>query len=212
MSQTGFETFITDTQRFLTALAQDNTRDWFTAHKPRYEAELKNPAEHLLAALAPRLEALSGAGVETKLFRPQRDVRFSKDKTPYHTHLHMLWKLLEGPGWFFGIAPDYVTAGAGMMGFDKDALDRYRAAVDGPAGAELAEILAALGERMDPPELKRVPAPYARDHPRGALLQRKSLVFWQDGLEPDLRGDLPGGLMAVFERFQPLVRWLRLTP
>lgn len=211
MADTGYETFITEAQRFLTALAQDNTRDWFTAQKPRYEAELKAPAEHLLASLAPMLEALSGAPVQTKLFRPQRDVRFSKDKTPYHTHLHMLWKVPEGPGWFFGLSPDHVTAGAGMMGFDKDRLDRYRAAVDGPAGAELADILTALGGRMAPPELKRVPAPYDKDHPRAALLRRKSLAVWQDALEPELRGDLPGGLMAVFDRFQPLVRWLRLT-
>lgn len=210
MTTTGFETFITDAQRFLTELAQGNTREWFTAQKSRYDADLKAPAEHLLASLAPPLETLSGGPMTTKLFRPQRDVRFSKDKTPYHTHLHMLWSLPEGPGWFFGIAPDYVTAGAGIMAFGKDGLDRYRAAVNGPDGADLADILAALGGRMEPPELKRVPAPHDKDHPRGELLRRKSLAVWQDGLVPDLAGDLPGGLMAIFERYQPLIGWLRL--
>lgn len=211
MAPAGFDTFIPDARRFLGALSRNNRRDWFRDHKARYDAELKAPAEHLLAALAGPLGALSGEAVSTKLFRPQRDVRFSKDKTPYHTHLHMLWTLPSGPGWFFGIAPDYVTAGAGMMRFDKDQLPRYRAAVDGDAGDELAAILGGLGGRMDPPELKRVPAPFDKDHPRGDLLRRKSLVTWQDGLEARLEGDLPGALGVVFEGFQPLVRWLRLT-
>jgi uncharacterized protein (TIGR02453 family) len=69
-----------------------------------------------------------------KVFRIHRDVRFSKDKTPYNTHLHMMWsrgaEATRAPAWFFGAAPDYLTFGMGVMGLEKDTLTRFREMVD----------------------------------------------------------------------------------
>lgn len=72
---------IEDAQSFLAELAQNNTRDWFAEHKIRYAMRLKRPAELLVAQVARWLEDREGQ-IRGKLFRPQRDVRFSKDKTP----------------------------------------------------------------------------------------------------------------------------------
>ena len=187
-----YATLIPDTRAFLADLAQSNTRDWWQAHKQDYDSRLRDPARALLDDLAPRLGARS-----TKLFRPHRDVRFSKDKTPYHTHLHMMWSAGDGPAWLFGISPGYIRLGVGMMAFDKGTLTAWRAHVDAE-GPALAADLAALTDRgytLDPPELKRVPAPYDKGHPQGDLLRRKSLTVWRD-LPAD--APLPGALLDGF--------------
>ncbi|MBT8410855.1 MAG: DUF2461 domain-containing protein [Octadecabacter sp.] len=86
-----FSTLIADAQTFLRSLAQNNSRDWFHANKPRYDSALRDPALALLDEMTPRLATLTGYAITPKLFRPHRDVRFSKNKTPYKTHLHMMW-------------------------------------------------------------------------------------------------------------------------
>jgi len=167
---------------FLKELAAHNTRDWFQDNKKAYEAVVKNPGNAIGAEIAGRLSPLTGGEMGYKLFRINRDVRFSKDKTPYNTHMHLLWSDGPGPGFFFGVSPDYVTAGCGVMGLHKARLTAYRALVDrnGAALAKEIEALLAQGYRLDDPELKRVPAPYDKAHPHGALLRRKSLALWSD--------------------------------
>ncbi|SFL23008.1 DUF2461 domain-containing protein [Shimia haliotis] len=177
-----FSHLVFETRAFLNELAENNTRDWFSANKARYDAELRIPAMGFLDTIGADLERAFEARPTAKLFRPQRDVRFSKDKTPYHLHLHMLWST-PPVGWFLGIGRDYLSVGGGIMGFDKAGLAAWRDAVDGPKGGELTEIIADLkakGARIDEAELKRVPAPYDKTHPRGALLKRKSMTMWFD--------------------------------
>ncbi|SPJ27568.1 TIGR02453 family protein [Falsiruegeria mediterranea] len=200
-----FSQLIPEARAFLTDLSQNNSRDWFNDNKPRYEAQLKKPALHLLDQIAAQV----GGGVTTKLFRPQRDVRFSKDKTPYNTHLHMLW-MMPGkgtrPALFFGIGLDYVSVGGGIMGFDKTTLTDWRSSVDGPTGSELAGVINALvaqGFRLSEPELNRVPTPYDKEHPHGDLLRRKSLTLWND--LPDTRFDAPtDAITETLNNLRPL--------
>jgi len=176
-----FADLIPEARAFLSRLAQNNSRDWFSAHKEEYEATLKRPALLLLDQLAAQMNAQGEQTVTTKLFRPHRDVRFSKDKTPYNTHLHMLWQVGQA-ALFLGVAPDYVSFGGGVMAFDKDQLSNWRAAVDNDKADEFAELthaLAAKGYAPDAPELKRVPAPFGRDHPRADLLRHKSFKLWR---------------------------------
>ncbi|WP_238364304.1 TIGR02453 family protein [Mesobacterium pallidum] len=203
-----FQDLVPKARAFLRELAANNERDWFTARKARYDAELKAPATALLDVMAGKLTAITDTPTETKLFRPNRDVRFSKDKTPYHTHLHLLWQS-GGAQWFFGVSPDYITCGGGRMGFDKDALTTWRETVDGPEGAALAaevDRLVAVGMRLSEPELKRVPAPYPADHPRSLLLRRKSLTLWRDGDAPP--EPLTGWLAETFRQLWPVQRML----
>ncbi|MEX0350238.1 MAG: TIGR02453 family protein [Paracoccaceae bacterium] len=206
-----FAQLVPDAGRFLSQLAANNDRDWFQEHKPTYEDKLKAPAMGLLDVIAAHL----GPGTETKLFRPHRDIRFSKDKTPYHTHLHMLWSLPSDskprPALFFGIGLNYVSVGAGIMGFDKTALPVWRAAIDGDRGAALqAEIdkLTAGGLRVGEPELKRVPAPYDKDHPQGALLRRKALTVWHDLDEAEQSAPV-AAIQATHQRLAPLLGQLQ---
>ncbi|WP_164659935.1 TIGR02453 family protein [Tropicibacter sp. Alg240-R139] len=202
-----FSQLVPEARVFLSELSRNNNREWFNDNKIRYEAQLKTPALHLLNQIATQI----GDGVTTKLFRPQRDVRFSKDKTPYNTHLHMLW-LMPGsgtrPALFFGIGFDYVSVGGGIMGFDKTALTSWRSSVDGPLGSELVEVIddsTSKDFRLSEPELKRVPAPFDKEHPRGELLRRKSLTLWNDLQESQLSSpttaitETLSGLRPLFE-------------
>lgn len=198
---------IHDAQTFLTALEAENTREWWASHKKEYDEQLKRPAETLLTEMSGRLARVTGAAVGTKLFRPQRDVRFSKDKAPYHTHLHMLWSVSSDspikPAFFFGISPTYVTLGAGQRDFDKAGLEAWRRHAD-ESGQEVAALMNALTDadfRISEPAYKRVPAPFSKDHPNEAILRRKGLTAWRDsdaGLTRDQMGQ-------VFDALTPLV-------
>ena len=173
ISDDPFAHLIPEAQAFLAELAQNNTRDWFIPQRPRYDAELKAPALLLQDQIAATLGGKTGRVLTPKLFRPHRDVRFSKDKTPYTQHLHMIWtvsgKGRQATALFFGIAPGYVRVGGGVMAFEKPVLLDWRADLDGPFGADMQavlEVAAGQGLRPDAPDLKRVPPPYAADHPR----------------------------------------------
>ncbi|SMP12942.1 TIGR02453 family protein [Shimia sagamensis] len=212
MSADPFASLISDSRAFLNDLADNNSKEWFAGNKAVYETNLKSPALALLDTVAASLEKQTGQVPSTKLFRPHRDVRFSKDKTPYHLHLHMLWST-PPTGFFFGIGRDYLSVGGGIMGLDKDKLTRWRAAVDGRSGAKIAAALVDLqasGARMDEAELKRVPAPFDKDHPQAALLKRKSCTVWFDFDESDItKGGLVSQIETAFQKLQPLTQLLR---
>lgn len=198
-----------DARAFLTDLSANNTRDWFQANRLRYDSLLKRPAEKLANEMTKWFKDHHGVTPKPKLFRPHRDVRFSKDKTPYHTHLHLLWSLPDGRSWMLGLSARYATAGAGVMNFEKTQIDQYRAAVDADTGHSLTKALALGQWRMDEPELKRVPPPYPPTHDRGDLLRRKGLVTWRDNLEDALRDSPQQTLQSVFSEMTPIQDWLR---
>jgi len=201
-----FATLVPDALGFFDDLAANNSRDWFTANKSRYEAAVKGPAKALLAVLGVRLEAATGARQTAKLYRIHRDLRFSKDKTPYNTHLHLQWTdKATGICHLFGVSRAYVCAGVGAMGFDKPTLARWRARVADESGAGFAglvERMQAAGLRLDASALRRVPAPYPQDHPRAALLKRKGMVLWHD-LGDSEQAHPEVALEAAFARLGP---------
>ena len=207
--------FTANALTFLNDLSRNNTRDWFADNKATYDAEIKQPAKAFGAVIAAGLEQQTGERFTAKLFRINRDLRFSKDKTPYHTHLHMLWTLdtpgRQSPGFFFGISPDNVSLGGGVMGFDKPVLTDWRQAVDGAFADRLKARMdhaAAHGFHPRDPELKRVPAPYDKDHPHGDLLRRKGLVLWR-ALDPSEYGTPLNALKTGFTQLSPVLEELQ---
>ena len=198
---------ITDARRFLTTLHANNNRDWWQDNKATYDSDLKAPAMVLMAALTDPLAQLTGEDISTKLFRPHRDVRFSKDKTPYNTHLHMMWQVNAGapqnPVFFFGIGLDYITTGAGIMGFDKPVLENWRKMVDLDTD-RITGIIADVeqaGFALREPALKRVPATYDKDHPAGHLLRMKGVTASAE-IAPDAK--LPNAVLQNFKALWPL--------
>lgn len=181
-----------DTIAFLNDLAAHNDRDWFKANRARYEAAWLEPAKALVEALIPGLAELTPpatgeAKVNGSIWRLQRDTRFSADKTPYKTHMAMLFWLGSNKktdaSYYLAIHPDHIGVGAGMYGFDKPMLTRFRDAVASERGAPFAEAVAALqasGHHLGGETLKRVPKPWDDTHPRADLLKHKGFYVARD--------------------------------
>ncbi len=188
---------------FYEGLAADNSRTYWTAHKDVYEAKVLRPMSELLAELAPEFG-------ETKIFRPYRDVRFSKDKSPYKTHIGAMIG-----GGYVQLSADGLAAGQGMYVMAPDQLGRYREAVAGEAsGGELERTIAAVeGQGIDVQGrdvLKTAPRGYPADHPRIGLLRYKGLVAWKQWpVEPWLETAAAKDRITGFLRAaQPLRAWL----
>mgnify|MGYP000241326725 CR=1 FL=1 len=205
------DTLIQTAQAFYAQLAASNAKPWWDGNRATYDTVLKPAALALLDDLAPDLAALVDASVTSKLFRPHRDVRFSKDKTPYKTHLHMMWSLdigaRQSPVFFFGIGTDDVTVGTGMMGFDKPVLADWRKFVD-LDHKRILGIVDRIGDhgfRLREPALKRIPPAYPADHPAGHLLRMKGCVASKDIGQP---GDLRGAILDACRDVSPLTNLL----
>ncbi|WP_371519275.1 DUF2461 domain-containing protein [Kitasatospora sp. NBC_01300] len=145
---------------FYEHLEADNSKTFWQAHKEQYDDAVRAPMELLLAELEPEF----GPG---KIFRPNRDVRFSADKSPYKTHIGAH---LESGG-YVQLSADGLACGNGMYQLAPDQLDRYRAAVaEDVSGAELERVIAAV--EQDGPRvhgrssLRTAPRGFPKDHPR----------------------------------------------
>jgi len=159
---------------FYEGLEADNTRAYWADHKQEYEALVKGPMVELLA----ELEADFGAG---KIFRPYRDVRFSRDKSPYKT---AIGATLERGG-YVQFSARGLAAGSGYYVMMPDQLEQYRRAVaDEMTGAELEVLVADLrragADVMAKESLRTAPKGYPKDHPRVELLRHKGLIAWRE--------------------------------
>ena len=117
--------FSAETLHFLTDLRSNNSRDWFQANRARYDAHVAGAAQGFGDALAAELQRLAGRPVTPKLFRLHRDLRFSKDKTPYNAHVHMSFSAGGPFAWLVGIDPGGLVLGYGALGFDAALLGRW---------------------------------------------------------------------------------------
>ena len=162
---------------FYEGLEADNTKAYWQEHRSVYERCVKGPMEQLLAELARDF----GPG---RVFRPHRDIRFSKDKTPYKLNCAAH---LEGG--YISFAADGLLVGSGLYMPEPEQLRRFRAAVDdSKAGPRLVAIVTALrngGYDVGAHEaVKTAPRGYPKDHPRIELLKEKGLVMsksWPTG-------------------------------
>lgn len=164
---------------FYEGLEADNSKAYWTDHRQTYESCVKAPIEALLADAASEF----GPG---RLFRPNRDVRFSHDKSPYKTNQGAVAER-DGAVSYVSLSSEGLFAGSGWYHLERVQLDRYRRAVDGTAGADLEEIVARLeddGYAVGGEALKRAPRGYGPDHPRIRLLRHKGLYAsksWEPG-------------------------------
>jgi uncharacterized protein (TIGR02453 family) len=188
---------------FYEGLAADNTKTYWTKHKEIYDAKVLLPMTELVEELAPEFG-------ETKIFRPYRDIRFSKDKTPYKTHIGAM----VGSG-YVQFSAEGLAAGNGMYGMAADQLDRYRQAVAGDrTGGELEDVIAAVESAgigvTGRDVLKAAPRGYPADHPRIGLLRYKGIVAWKEWpvaewLETAAARDRVTGFLQAT---RPLSAWL----
>jgi uncharacterized protein (TIGR02453 family) len=174
---TRFEGFPPAVQKWFRGLEADNSRDYFTARRDFFDTAVRGQMEALLVELS---ETFGG---EVRMFRQNRDIRFSPDKSPYKTNTYglLLGSDQARLGLYASISADGLVAGSGYHSMARDQLDRYREAVaDARPGGELAELVAAAlqdGLELWGETLATAPRGYPRDHERIELLRRKSLTL-----------------------------------
>ena len=225
----GFRGFSRDAIQFLADLAANNDRAWFQPRKAQYERLLKEPMELLCVALGDRFQARRiplRADPKRSVFRIYRDTRFSKDKSPYKTHIAASFAWIgdgaddgageerHGNGAYFHFQPGEMYMGGGMWHPEKERLDSFRAAVverPDKVRAALQEpgFVKVFGKAHADEELKRVPPGYSADHPLADLLRWKDVIFGRrlsdrEVLSPNLPDTLADGYAAAM----PVLRFL----
>lgn len=203
----GFDGFPFAGLDFYEDMEADNSKAFWTAHKHVYEASVRAP----MTALTAELEEEFGTA---KIFRPYRDVRFSKNKTPYKSHQGAFVSVASGAGWYVQIgAPGLFVAG-GVYSMTPEQLARLRTTIDDEVrGNELQALLDELttaGYELGGDRLKTKPKGYSLDHPRIELLRHKSLVVRRDFGAPDWLETPQAAteIRAAWRDMRPLVDWL----
>ena len=157
---------------FYARLGLDNSKAFWTANRDVYEGEVRDPMRALAAELEPEVGRFH-------VFRPNRDVRFSKDKSPYKTSHAMATEGEGGEMYYLQLDAEGVFAATGYHHMARDQLARFREAVDdADSGQALVGIVAGLERTYEigGRELSTAPRGYPRDHERVGLLQHKGLT------------------------------------
>lgn len=217
-----FKGFPKEGIEYLRRLKRNNNRPWFEKHKDEYEADVKFPMQCFIASLHPYFESFApefDVNPKRSLFRIYRDIRFSKDKTPYKTHVAAHFVLrgkpkgIEGSGYYLQIEPGEIFIGGGIYIPDGDQMKKIRRAISD----RQKEFLNIVRNRdftkrfgaVDGEKLRRVPQGFDQDHPLGEWLKLKQFfvgVEWKE--EKCLRALFVKEVAQVFETASPLVGFL----
>ena len=189
---------------FYEDLEADNSKSFWTAHRHIYDEQVKAPLQELAAELGQEFGA-------AKFFRPFRDVRFAKDKTPYKTHQGVYFAESRR---YLQVSAAGLYASGGYYDLASDQLARYRRAVaEDLPGEALAQVIKAATKaklviRGD--QLSRIPSGYPKDHPRQELLRHKSLWATREFGCPDWlqTARAKTEIVKAWRAMQPLIDWL----
>jgi uncharacterized protein (TIGR02453 family) len=204
---------------FLRELAANNNRDWFTENKTRYEQRVREPILHFISDFAPRLAKISPHFVADprpsggSLFRIHRDTRFSRDKSPYKTHLGVHFfhdsgkKAPSVPGFYLHIAPGECFAAAGIWHPDPKALAKVRDAI--ASGSPDWKSFKRSKLPIEGGTLKRPPRGYPCEHPDMDDLKRTDFVTSVKLRQEDLTSkSFISDFAAHCKRMSPLVKFV----
>lgn len=204
MSFTGFPVAALD---FYDDLEVDNTKSFWEAHKGVYKESVEAP----MRALCAELEKEFGTA---KVFRPYRDVRFARDKTPYKTHQGAFVGVAPATGWYLEVSARGVRTGAGFYDADASRLAAFRAAIDDDKSGRALERVVRKVERggfeVSGDRLKTAPRGFDREHPRIELLRHRQLFAGRMiGFGPVVHtAELAHLVREDWRLLKPLVDWL----
>ena len=186
---------------FYEGLRADNSKAYWSTHKAMYDEAIHGPMRTLLDTLASEFAATP------VLFRPYRDVRFSKDKSPYKTAQGGFLEVAPGVGYHLQVDADGVQVGGGFHAHDRDHTARWRAAVDSPTtGLALAELVAALedaGFAIGGKQVRTRPRGVPPDHSRLDLMRREFLTAAHRADPATL-----ASIRAGYHELRPLIGWI----
>ena len=209
--------------RFVSELNANNNRDWFQTNKERYISDVKEPALRFVVAFGQHLHRISPHFMADprpsggSLFRIYRDIRFSKDKSPYKDHVglhfrHEAGKTAHTPGFYLHLQPRNCFAGAGIWRPDTEIAHRIRTPIAADAkGWRKITGATALRRHFERhgEQLKRPPRGFARDHPLVEELMYKDWLVVASLTQKQITGrDFPAELGRIFARTGPFVEFL----
>ena len=218
--------FTRETFQFLADLEANNSKDWFDAHRADYEAHWKEAALDVISEVSGRMAKLSPAlmaepKLNGSLRRINRDVRFSKDKSPYSARLHMIFWTgghpNRSPGMHFVLQPQGVGYGAGWFGLEPKALQAVRKRIvdarDGQVLIDALDRAKTAGCIMGEPDLKRAPKGFESVDGRRADLVRYKAITVRTRDKTAAPGKVIGPaaadwMMETTEALMPLIDWL----
>lgn len=192
---------------FYDDLEVDNTKSFWEEHKAIYSEAVAAPMKALTGELAEEFG-------EAKIFRPYRDVRFAKDKTPYKTAQGAFVSRGPATGWYVQVGAPGVRVGVGFYEASGPRLATIRRAIDDPAhGGQLEEIIGSLvasGWVLGGDRLKTSPRGYDIGHPRIELLRHRSMTLGKDyGFEPVIHTpELVDKIRSDWREATPFVEWV----
>ncbi len=208
--------FDDETFAFLGDLRRHNDREWFNANKERYERSVKEPFLEFIADVGPELRKVSKhlvadpRPVGGSMFRIYRDVRFSKDKSPYKTHVGAHFQLggkgMHGPGFYLHLEPASCFVAGGMWMPEPPSLQQIRERIS----AKPSEWKKASG-KLDHPEdaLKRPPRGFDADDPMIEDIKRKSFTSSVRLTDKQMTGpDLVKTFVRSCREIEPLMKFL----
>lgn len=209
---TQFQGFPKELFTFLEELEVNNNKTYWESHRDVWENSVQEPVQALMSDLEVDFGPL-------RTFRPQRDVRFSKDKSPYKTWVGVTTseQAVGGIGSFLRLEATGMRLAVGSMVMDPDQIKRFRAAVaSDAAGNEFEEVtrqLAAKSLQVGPgrkPILQRTPAGFPKDHPREEILRWKGAVVIKEYKHANwLHGPkVIDTVRDVWEGAAPLIEWI----
>jgi len=210
--------FTEESLSFLSSLKLNNNREWFEQHKAEYQKWVQKPAVVYLEKLCNCLGEVFGVPFTGKIFRIHRDVRFSKDKTPYNPHIRMMFYGLDEtsllrPTFFLSIEPEKVFFGVGNHQFTSKELPVFRELImDKEHGEQLEKLIKsskADGFILNEAELARVPAGYDKLHPRAYLFKHKGFAVWREFASTIEAVSSLELCLAVFIQLRPLFKLLK---
>jgi uncharacterized protein (TIGR02453 family) len=219
----GFTGFRAEAIGFLAELALNNDRTWFVPRKAEYEALLKTPLEQMCTAVDAEFRARGlplAANPAKSPFRIYRDVRFSRDKSPYKTNVGASFPWVSeggGVGGYFHLEPGGIFVGGGMWHPAPSRLAAWRALVVEDRERVHAVVgdpafVAAFGA-VGGDRLKRAPTGYSPDDPDIELLKLKDVVFRHSLADGEVVGpDLPARVASILTDATPLLRLLAGLP
>ena len=209
---TRFPGFPPETLPFLRDLKANNNRDWFQPRKPLYEEKVKAPMVELVLALGEELRDFGTELVtapDKAIYRIYRDVRFSKDKSPYKTHVAAVFSARgldkhASAGLYFHFSPDELLVGGGIYrpGSRELLAIRQRIATDHEALRAICKdrTFRRFFGQITGERLKRIPKGFAPDHPTADLLVYKQFLA---------TGQLDPAITETPKLFQELVKRFR---
>lgn len=207
---------------FLRKLKRNNNRQWFERHKEEFETDVKLPMQSIIASLQPYFDSFApqfDINPKRSLFRIYRDIRFSKDKTPYKTHVAAHFVLrgkpkgVEGSGFYLHIEPGEIFLGGGIYMPDNDQLKSIRRAIVERSKEFLMIVhnksFVRRFKKIEGDKLQRVPRGYDAEHPMAEWLKLKQFfvgVEWKE--DKCLKKSFVEEIAKVYQEATPFVLFL----